>query len=272
MNREYFGMLTKLMGLLFCLLLSSCSYYSTLYQSSSQNVPLITSKNEGRIEAGTGTQNAGIQAAYGIANHLAAMGSFSYGQVNFPNFFGFISDGGTTSGYRMGGDLALGYFTKLDSNKSFEIFGGFERYHRSYDGDSYPEGYMNTFTVSSNMTKPFIQADLGFQIRSWLQLGLSCRVGYLYFDHYLENGTNMDSTLIAKNFSITKNLNFSVIDPAITLRLGRKNLKFMFQYGFSFASEYEHSAYYNVGLSYRFQIKHPKTSKEPKKRKTNFGN
>src|SRR6185369_16592569 len=67
-----------------CILLSSCSPFPLLNLSSSQNVPLLSRRNQLRIEVGTGTQYIGIQSSYALSNHFIAMENFSYGQSLYP--------------------------------------------------------------------------------------------------------------------------------------------------------------------------------------------
>jgi len=258
-------------AVLLCLLLSSCAYNSSLSLSSSQNVPLLTKQHDVRIEVGTGTQNIGIQAAYAFTNHLEVMGNYSYGQANFPIAAGYASDGSSYSGNRNGGDLALGYFSKLDTNIPFEIFAGVERYFRSFSGDGFSTGFLENYTERSNITKPFVQADIGFKLNSWIQVGISCRIGYLILDHYLYNLTEVVDTIgTTKAFAYTHAPNFTVVEPSIIFRIGRGNLKFTIQGGESIVSAYERPAFYNVGLSYLIHGKTTKSKNQPKKLKTNF--
>lgn len=240
---------------IFCIFFISCSSPSMLI-SSSHNVPLLTKKNETRIEAGTGTQYFGMQASHAFSNHFEAMGTYSYGQTYGPVFFEQDVVSGNT-GIRNGGELALGYFSKLDSSIPFELFAGMEKYYRFYGtGGSI---FAGTYYRSANINKPFIQADMGIFLNKRLQLRLSCRVGYLIFDHYnsyhvpgIDSGTN-------NNNSYSQISNLAVFEPAAMLKFGRKRLNLFIQYGLSIPTKYLYSdsqiLFFNMGLSYRFPWK-----------------
>ena len=221
----------------------SCSTPSMLV-SSSHNVPLLTKKNETRIEAGTGTQYFGVQASHAFTNHFEMMGTYSYGQSYGPVFFMQDIVAGDP-GLRNGGELALGYFSRIDSLNPYEIFVGSERYFRFY-GTNYR---------SANITKPFVQADIGIMLSRKLHLILSCRVGYLMFDHYKEyHIPGIDSSFNNQQL-YGQPLNIGLIEPSAMLKFGRKKLNFFIQYGLSIPTKYlyldSQILFFNLGLSYK---------------------
>jgi len=239
-------------ALLLCLLLSSCAYNSSLSLSSSQNVPLLTKQHDARIEVGTGTQNIGVQAAYAITNHLEVMGNLSFGQNLSPSD-PHIGGRDFLQGPRIGGEFGMGYFSKIDTSIPFELLGGVERYYRAFMNGT----FTSTDNITTNITKPFIQGDIGFNISKGVQIGLSCRFGYLLYDHYIDNiNSGGDTTIKIKTRTITYNSNLPIIEPSITFRCGRRDFRFMFQYGLSItpylAQKDNLDLFFNMGLSYTF--------------------
>jgi hypothetical protein len=246
----------KLLAAIFFLsmLLTACSP-AVMTLSSSQNVPLLQEKGEARITAGAGTQYAGLEAAYATTNHFEIMASASYGQR-----FSFVFGSKETNYYgtadRFNGDLAGGYFSSVKSGIPFEFFAGVERTSINYKEDV---PFNPPFYFRSDITKPFIQGDIGIQVFKGLQLALSCRAGYVIFDHYrLEH--DIDTTFI-KNvpnpFLRTSCPGTFIYEPAVKLKIGRQNLNLIFQSGISIPATpfYRNgpSMLYNIGLTYHFK-------------------
>ena len=214
------------------ILLQSCIILTPVMQYSvDQNVPLISEKGEGQISVSTGTEMIGIQGAYGITNSISAMGNFSDGI----NAIYLDGDGeGITAidnGLRQSGELAVGYHYSISPHILFEIYGGAERYYRSYSYSVYNQ-YADTF--STNITKPFIQLDLGILDNKKNGLGLSCKFGELIFDHYSDKLTG---TYYMYGNSLYQPIGYStrlIIEPCITYRVGGRDISCQMQFGATF--------------------------------------
>jgi len=67
------------------------------------------------------------------------------------------------------------------------------------------------------MTKPFIQLDLGFLNDKNNGLGLSCKFGGLFYDHYSDK-SNGSSTI--GNYFPPSKITEPIIEPCLTYRFG----------------------------------------------------
>ena len=237
-------------------LLQSCIILTPVMQYSvDQNVPLISEKGEGQVSVSTGTEMIGIQGAYGITNSISAMGNFSDG-IN-----AIYLDGegeGITSidnGLRQSGEIAVGYHYSISPHILFEIYGGAERYYRSYSYSIYNQ-YSDTF--STNITKPFIQLDLGILDDKKNGLGLSCKFGKLIFDHYADRLTG---TYYMNGNSLYQSVGHStrsIIEPCITYRVGGRSISCQVQFGTTFTPTGNGfplgitDVFVNIGIQARF--------------------
>ena len=252
-----------ILALLTCISLNSCitTTIPEMHYSVAQNVPLLTQKGEARFSAATGTEGTGVQAAYAFSKSWAVMGSYSEGidEIWPP---GLIGDAGYSNDNRRSGELAIGYFHPIATKGVFEIYGGVERYYRSFSEDWFPEGYPNSRVTSTNVTKPFVQVDFGLINLRKHSFGLSLKLGLLVYDHFSNIVTLSDTTgkqtTTSNSYDIRSAL---VVEPCFTYRVGGKHLSFQAQAGFSFTnsqlntinsgSTLSEPFFFNVGLSVR---------------------
>ena len=241
-----------LIVIIFSAFLNSSVYAQEMHYSVAQNVPLLTYKNELRLSVATGTETYGIQVAYAFSKSLAVTGSYSNG-LDFGDGSGNSGDV-YFSGFRSSGELALGYFKEFKDSTIIEIYGGLERYHGDFEPwSSKQAGTLPSDTVRTNCTEPFVQFDLGFKNNGHHSFSLSCKFGYLIYDHfYTYHIEPYGGPQTTKNQESTS-LN---IVPCITYRLGGRRLSFQAQAGLSTApavSYYDTGGdfFLNVGLSLR---------------------
>jgi hypothetical protein len=243
-------------GFVIFLFTTSCISYPLMHDAVSQNVPLLSKKNEGRISVATGTESVGFQAAYSFSKSFAAMGGYSWGMNDIMEYVGDVN---INNGTRQSSELAIGYFNPIGAKGVIEIFGGAERYSRSFSVTDYG-GYVYNGMFSTNATKPFVQLDLGFHNARKHSISLSVKMGYLFYDHYsflvLDDQTHKWGPYPQNYVN-----NDPIIEPCITYRVGGKRISFQAQAGFSYSNTMLFSVYnntlvtdpffYNVGLSLR---------------------
>ncbi len=237
-----------LIALSILIIMQSCVYYPLMHYSVAQNVPLISKKGDGQISLSTGTQTFGLQGAYGITNSISAMGSISNGVDDIIGDGNNLGINSLDNGMRQSGELAIGFHNLLSHNVLFEIYGGAERYYRSYSISAYQ--FSDSF--STNITKPFIQMDIGFLNDKRNGLGISFKFGDLIYNHYSNKQTGN-----AINFYPDDASNKGIIEPCITYRFGGSSICCQLQLGTTFLTNVSSSFYLNdvfasAGLHVRF--------------------
>ena len=99
--------------LLILLLFASCTQ---LYIPNTRNAPLFREQGEAQLSAYLTGGGLEAQAAYALTDHVAAIGSYAYGQSNQTN-----PDYTQKNSY---GEIGLGYYDRSRSAR-YEIFGGY---------------------------------------------------------------------------------------------------------------------------------------------------
>ena len=238
-----------LIMLIGCFLLQSCIYYPLMHYSMDQNVPLITEKGEGQFSIARGTEPLGFQGALGITNSISVMGSFSNGLndvIGDGDGMGIVA---VDNGSRQSSELAVGYHFSSHPQVLFEIYGGADRYQRSFSYSTYYPQFSESF--STNITKPFVQFDAGLLTKKNNGLGLSCKFGALIFDHYSDIKAGMNNV---GNYPLNNSME-AIIEPCITYRFGIKNVSIQLQMGTDFTPNDPYllssEAYVSAGIQFR---------------------
>ncbi len=210
-------------------LLFSCS----IYTPSTITTPLFTEKGQVLI-GGTAGADGNLHAAYSLSNHISVMGkssAYSLGQQRRSAYDVIIKGNGTQN------ELALGYFNKAKNGTIWEIFGGYGKIEAKTN-----VGYILNPQEISNFKNVYpkyeikannfyIQPSFGKSNKN-VEFSFNCRIGNLHFQKPISEVP--DSILVVKNLIDLKN-NFALLEPAITLRLGTKYVKFQLQYLRSFS-------------------------------------
>lgn len=223
--------------------LSSCSWI--YYVPNKQNVTLFKQKNEfeANLALATGEQYAGLemQAAYSITNHIAIQGNY-FSWFAIDNSFGFIAE------------AAPGYFTSLGDKFVFETYAGIGRGHSFYPlGEIIPS---ETNVLEVQFDRYFIQPGIGFTTNNF-DIAFStrfCVVDYFGKKPYAWTANDDFTEISAEQLN-----QFYTLDPALTIRLGFRNVKFQFQtlYVYSIESKFENGIFYdrwniNLGIQLSF--------------------
>ena len=234
-----------------CISLNSCIIYPSMHYSVAQNVPLFTQKDEARVTVATGNEAIGLQCAYAFSPSWAVMGSYSGGLDEFPA--PDYSDGGFDNGTRWSSELAVGHFQPIGTKGIFEIYGGAERYYRSFTNSWIDPGSggQNSSALSTYCTKPFVQLDLGSRNTGRHSFGLSLKLGLLMYDHF----SYLTTDSIGKSVQSASSYNSSpalIVEPCFTYRLGGKYISFQAQAGLSITNSQVNNINSGSGLSEPF--------------------
>ena len=236
--------ITKGAGALMLLLSVACS--PKYYVPNTQNVPMISAKGQANVTVAANGNQGEFQAAYGVSNAVAF-------QVNA----GIVrpreednGDGGKGSLFEAG----LGYYRNVSPNVLFDMYvlGGFGKMENDFP---------STLTASPNTTG-IIKADI---VRFGVQPGLS-----LHRQRFSLSGSARISSLRYSNIQgnlifggvnqvtyLTDHKTSTLIEPAVTLRLGGERFKLQIQIARSInltTSDFKQDkSLATVGFNYRFR-------------------
>jgi hypothetical protein len=223
---------------------STCSCSRYYYVPNIQNVPLFREKNESRISGAIGegdeSKSFEIQAAYSITGHLGFTASFMSAKG------GDIStDGNWAKGHYIEG--AIGYFVPVSKAGVFEIYGGYagsgQNHHYINDHYSSSTGIITQTdggTADVSFSKFFVQPSFGLTFRAF-DIALSSRISALNFTINSNNITGNENLYTRLNSLSGKG--HLVLEPAITIRGGWKNVKVQVQGSLATYSDGDDTSY-----------------------------
>lgn len=194
----------------------------SVYNPNPLNVPLLKEKGDMKVTASLSYGFQG-QLAAAVTNGIgiiASAGSDSGSKTEIES-----SHERTTSHYNV--EAGIGYFTKLSETWIFEVYGG-----GGFGGFKDNKNYSNIFDASSNseikgtIYKGFIQPAIGYNSNTF-SISLALRNVYISLKD-ISGGQS--------NLHIGKGSWF--IEPALTMKLGGKALKFLMQFGTSRPSSF----------------------------------
>lgn len=204
-----------------------CSHY--YYVANVQNVPLFQEKEDLRVSAffGGGDESYSIelQTAYAAGEKVGLMADL------MTAWGGKVSDNDYGRGTYVDG--AIGYFKPLRETLVFEIYGGIgvSSQHHQYDQVDY--NYWTGTIVSQDkgssrlsFVKVFIQPSLGYKFHAF-EAALSARTCLLSYTRIINNSTIADLNNIDDKIH-------HLIEPALTMRAGWKNIKLQAQFSISY--------------------------------------
>ncbi|NIG56807.1 hypothetical protein [Chitinophaga sp. Cy-1792] len=220
------------------LLIAATSCNRNVYVPNTANTPLLKEKHE--FKASLSLNN--IQTAYAVTDHFAVMANGQYVYRGGILTNGNKADNSFGDSYVRGGVVegAVGYFQPLDPKKKmiFEVFGGFGTGGFNTLADSYnttSDATKDDYRLSSNFTKTFIQPGIGFA-HHIVEASFSTRVSMVNF-YNLQAGAGAiqnDNDTRTKFFPIGYHPKFFV-EPAFTVRVGYRAVKYQFQFMHSIA-------------------------------------
>ncbi|MEI6347524.1 MAG: hypothetical protein WCP69_06225 [Bacteroidota bacterium] len=233
-----------------------------MYRPNMQNVPLLSEKNEVRATIGP----TDFQGAFAVTDNLGIMvnGSLVNGQTQ-SNFDNFNSNYTTQVSKGSLIEAGVGYYKPLNENALFEVYGGVGAGKNSIVSSEFSNGisFVNS-SIYANSSRFFVQPSIGFS-NDYVDFAFSTRfvlqkyskidtLGYTTTMLYNDDLLNIDQPI------------FAFLEPALTLRIGYKYVKFHAQAMYSYKYNSEPLNYFpvnvNVGIHIniagRFNAKAPK--------------
>lgn len=214
-------------SILICCAAASALFFQSckiMYTPNMQNVPLMQEKNE--VKATVGPSD--LQAAYAVTENVGVMLN---GQYKKPTWT--WTAGNTAYKYESRKTLVeagAGYSMKLGASGIFETYGGAGigkvTYNRSYsDTSGGPTTTTDRYTAST--TRFFIQPSVGVTNEN-VDFAFSTRIVGLKFSNIDTAGYTQDILLEEDLSNLNKPL-YTFFEPALTLRVGYKYVKFHLQ-------------------------------------------
>ncbi len=249
--------LATLLFLAICLFFTSCLHHQ--YIPNTHNQPMLTKKGDQRISGGLASPN------------FFQSGDFQFAKA-VHHKYGVIANGSwTLSGQNesklKGGMMEIGagrfWFRPNEYAEAgkpdgavFEIYGGagwggyFNKYVDGDDGSSifFPPptpGVPIRGDSKVSFTRLFLQPSVGY-LNSAIELGISTRISYLDYLSGTFTGNDPEAKKIYRYLLEEKN-QFVVFEPAVTVRMGWRKMKFQGQMGFSTIPEIIGSKFYISG-------------------------
>ena len=210
------------------LMLSACT---TLYKPNPIHSPMLTNKGEGHISTTLGISGTGLasmQAAYAVSDHIGIMtdGMFHYRETNYTDPY----NSGQEILKIFSGEVGIGYFEKFGVNQKqlFQIYTG-----GGYGTTKAKITYINepNPVISANFYNMYIQPGVVFT-GNYMDLGIDVRMNYVNLfnvNAYLYDSFDFWNTNY--NFTSDSTLQFVLLEPNFTMKVGSKHLKGIFQAG-----------------------------------------
>lgn len=232
----------KLLVFLIFVSINMLSCYHVYYAPNTVNTPLLTKKDEMRVNAfyvsGAESDFKGgeLQIAYALQKHWGIL---------FNGMSGGRSENTGTyeeTGNGTYGEFAGGYFKSLDKKDRWiaEVYAGF-------GGGSVKNDYGLGDNSKVGVTKFFIQPALGFK-SDYFEFAFSPRMGVVNWKAKENNIQRQENDNEKQDMlSIQKKPSFFVFEPGFILRAGGKNVKI--QTGMAFSSPKSSSMTYYSGIT-----------------------
>ena len=224
--------------LLMCFTMSSC----IVYQPQMVDVPLISKKNDLRIDAGVSIIPAAqATISYGLTEKIAVQG------------FGSVK---SDKDYYL--QLATGVFEKKGNNRVLECYGGFGYGHGEAYNDANPGNLYGDYQLY------FGQLNYGMiaSEKSNFEAGFGLKAGYLHTnlkDHNYYN-ISFDDNSIGSNSIVNYKDESFLLEPIGFIRFGGKRLKFNVKLGSSIIYKFTHTdknlpyAFLNLGFGLNYRL------------------
>lgn len=208
------------------------------YTPNAQNVPLIDEKLEGganfSFQKGLYSQGLNLQTAFSLLNHFGLMMNYHYFSATYAysssNFFTGTSKTNEGEVKRNFVEVGIGYYTRFQGKCVFEIYGGMGWGSAKFE--NHGDTYHNIDHLRGKLTdnRYFLQPAIGWIFNEHFELALSNRFCLLnYKDMTLRGGSEVD---LYELLQVDDNPLF-LIEPAITVRVGGKDVKFQYQICYS---------------------------------------
>ena len=196
------------------LVFNSCS---PIYIPNTRNTPLFREQGEAQISGYLTSGGLDAQAAYALTDHVAVVGSYSYGNVKRTT-----QDGIEYNRKNSYGELGVGYFDRSRSTR-WEVLAGYG----AGQGTSYDQYYFfgtKTVVATGKMSRFFIQPSIGTNNRDF-NFTFTPRFTWVDFSEFTSNGTTVKpnekaqfflETAITGKWRITGNIH-AIVQVGLTV-------------------------------------------------------
>ncbi len=234
----------------------SCNISSNLYKANSINTPLFKGKKEFQMAILINDQTAKDQKAYSVDLQSAYSFQKNFGfMLNFQNIY----QNKPEANYSVNDEFRFSYFEIAPGyfkNGIFEIYAGYGIGKTSF--------FSKNSIAEANFNKFFIQSTIGKNSK-FIDFAFSVRASFFEFNktNFKEKIGNEDVLRESDEFYWFGNKleidgkTYPFIEPALTLKLGYKQLKIVGQLGVSFCLkdidfDYNKKTYFNLGIHINF--------------------
>lgn len=215
----------KTILLLITILIFGCG--PKYYVPNSQNIPNMTTKGQTNLGIAYNeseyTNGFEVQTAHAITNHIALQFNGDWVRNGKGGYFGEADDEYKATGHIV--EIGAGYFNKIASNFVFETYGLLSFGKVELESTTSSSG-SNHF--SANFNRLGIQPSISYN-RKYFSYSISSRLAHLKYKNIngSNNSTDFDTSYLKANNA------FWLLEPALTIGAGTKNLKLQLQYVYS---------------------------------------
>lgn len=214
----------------FLLFFSACVYMPQLY-----DVPLISEKNDVRIDGGVSLFKSGYGTiSYGLTDKIAIQAAGTIGDGDY--YFG---------------QAAVGYYN-VKNKRIFEFYGG---YGQGYGYESFTE---YNGSLGGKYQVYFIQSNIGYIFNPYIDIAFGLKGGLMQshladWNYYYDILTYTDDATIYNDNSF-------LLEPTISIRFGLEKIKLNLKFGgvvidnLSSRERYIPYSPINVGLGVNFNF------------------
>lgn len=208
--------LIALMGII----LASCN--PKYYSPNTQNVPLLSQKNEKNISLTGNANQIEIQSAIALSSMMAIKANGGiYHPEDLEN-----GNGGSGSFFEAG----LGIFKPMSSNFVFETYGifGLGKFENHLPSTivNFPQ---TNGKISANLMRYGIQPNFGYKSQNFI-VAISSRMTFINYSN-IKGDLTFDG--INQALYLNEHKSNFLIEPALTIKGGLEKIKLQLQYGYS---------------------------------------
>jgi hypothetical protein len=222
-------------------LLSSCSDHMHVYVPNTVNAPILQEKNE--LKGNITFTN--YQLAYAVTDHIGIMANgqyvFRFDKGNKPDDDPFLPLDNDARGGLF--EVGAGYFNRFGRSRTkakvFEVYGGYGRggfrtvASNYYDADDPVRSTKRDYKITAGFDKFFIQPGFGIAHKV-VDFSIASRFSILHFNRATIGPLAFQDQSETQNHFLEFRDKWMVNwEPAATIKVGYKYVRFMAQLGFS---------------------------------------
>ncbi len=211
---------------LFIILLHFLGCSPIYYVPKTQNVPLLNHKGNVNFSLLHSEYNYEFQSSLAVTDNVGVILNAAYAEGSYSGEKNLRPSG---EGKDVCGELGIGYFERVGNLFIYEIYG---LYALGQMENIFPAPmYKNTVGfIRSDYTKYSLQPAFGLASAN-LEVAVSSKLTYLNFSNIIGNAIFYDKNQIVY---LNDNRSNVIVEPALTIRMGFKNVKIQGQLSLSY--------------------------------------